>query len=171
MISALTTIPLARMSRRGLEDRPRLHLGDFRVGDAEPAAAMAHHRVELVEFLDAHADLAGRDLHLVRQGLWPASSCGTNSCNGGSSRRIVTGRPLIARNRSSKSARWIGNSLASACGGRLVVGQDHLAHRLDAVAFEEHVLGAAQADALAPKLRATFASSGVSALVRTSSCL
>ena len=30
---------------------------------------------------------------------------------------------------------------------RLVVGEDHLAHRDDAVALEEHVLGAAQADA------------------------
>jgi hypothetical protein len=30
----------------------------------------------------------------------------------------------------------------------LGVGQDHLAHRVDAVALEEHVLGAAEADAL-----------------------
>ena len=30
----------------------------------------------------------------------------------------------------------------------LVVGEDHLAHREDAVALEEHVLGAAEADAL-----------------------
>ena len=28
-----------------------------------------------------------------------------------------------------------------------VVGEDHLAHRVDAVAFEEHVLGAGEADA------------------------
>ena len=31
--------------------------------------------------------------------------------------------------------------------GLEVVGQDHLAHGVDAVALEEHVLGAAQADA------------------------
>jgi hypothetical protein len=48
----------------------------------------------------------------------------------------------------------------------LVVGQDHLADGDDAVALEEHVLGAAQADALAPNLRAWAASAGVSALVR-----
>ena len=35
---------------------------------------------------------------------------------------------------------------------RLVVGQDHLAHRDDAVALEEHVLGAAEADALGAEL-------------------
>ena len=32
------------------------------------------------------------------------------------------------------------------------VGQDHLAHRDDAVGFEEHVLGAAQADAFGAEL-------------------
>ena len=33
-----------------------------------------------------------------------------------------------------------------------VVGNDHLAHGLDAVALEEHVLGAAQADALSAEV-------------------
>ncbi len=33
-----------------------------------------------------------------------------------------------------------------------VVRQDHLAHRRDALAAEEHVLGAAQADALGAEL-------------------
>jgi hypothetical protein len=50
---------------------------------------------------------------------------------------------------------------------RLVVGQDHLAHGDDAVALEEHVLGAAEADALGAELAAVLASSGVSALART----
>jgi hypothetical protein len=51
---------------------------------------------------------------------------------------------------------------------RLVVGQDHLAHGGDAVALEEHVLGAAQADALGAELAGPLgASAGVSALVRT----
>ncbi len=50
---------------------------------------------------------------------------------------------------STKSARCIGRSFASArAAARLVVGEDHLAHRDDAVALEEHVLGAAEADAL-----------------------
>ena len=48
----------------------------------------------------------------------------------------------------TKSSRWYGSSLASAAFAVLdVLGEDHLAHRVDAVAFEEHVLGAAQADA------------------------
>ena len=52
----------------------------------------------------------------------------------------------------------------------LVVGQDHLAHRPDAVLVEEHVLGAAEPDALGAELDARRrASAGVSALARTPS--
>ena len=48
------------------------------------------------------------------------------------------------------------------------VGEDHALHDRQAVA-EEHVLGAAQADALGAELARRFASSGRSALVRTRS--
>ena len=62
------------------------------------------------------------------------SVCGRNSCSGGSSSRIVTGRPVMMRKISTKSSRCIGSSLASAARRpALVVGQDHLAHRDDAV--------------------------------------
>ena len=68
----------------------------------------------------------------------------------------------------AKSSRWYGSSLASAAlRSSSVLGEDHLAHRVDAVALEEHVLGAAQADAAAPNATALAACSGVSALVRT----
>jgi hypothetical protein len=33
----------------GLEDGAGLHLVNFRIGDSEPAAAMAQHRIELVQ--------------------------------------------------------------------------------------------------------------------------
>ena len=39
----------------GLEDRPRLHLVDLGIGDAEAAAAMAEHRVDLVQLRGARA--------------------------------------------------------------------------------------------------------------------
>ena len=56
-------------------------------------------------------------------------------------------------NSSTKSARCIGKSLASAARrGFLVLGQDHLAHGADAVLVEEHVLGAAEPDALGAEL-------------------
>ena len=49
----------------------------------------------------------------------------------------------------------------------LVVGEDHLAHGDDALALEEHVLGAAQADAFGAELAGLRRRAGVSALVRT----
>ena len=44
------------------------------------------------------------------------SSCssGINSCSGGSMRRMITGKPVIASNRPSKSSRWKGSSSSSA---------------------------------------------------------
>src|SRR3546814_16117019 len=36
---------------RRLEDRPRLHLVDFGISDAEAATAMAEHRVEFMQFV------------------------------------------------------------------------------------------------------------------------
>ncbi len=60
---------------------------------------------------------------------------------------MVTGRPAIARKRPAKSSRWKGSIFANAASrvGR-VLGHDHFAHLGDVI--EEHVLGAAQADAL-----------------------
>ena len=52
---------LLRDRNRGLEDRPRLHLVNLGIGDSEPAAAMAEHRVELVKLLDPAREQIGRD--------------------------------------------------------------------------------------------------------------
>ena len=65
--------------------------------------------------------------------------------------RMVTGSPAMARKRPSKSERWKGSSLARF--GPLIVslGQDHLLDERQSLRLEEHVLGAAQADPLAPR--------------------
>jgi hypothetical protein len=55
MISAFTAHALGLHVQRRLEDGAGLHLGDLGVGDAQAAAAVAEHGVELVQFLDAHA--------------------------------------------------------------------------------------------------------------------
>ena len=61
---------------------------------------------------------------------------------------MVTGKPSMIVNSSMKSWLCIGTIFASAARRPfLVVGDDHLAHRDDAVGVEEHMLGAAQADA------------------------
>ena len=150
MISRLHVDALRLHVQPGLDDGADLHLGDLGIGDAQPAAAVAEHRVELGQLVHAHADPGQRHARsCCAITFWPASSCGRNSCSGGSSRRIVTGRPFIARKMPSKSSRWNGSSLASAL-RRPASSSARIISRIgvDALALEEHVLGAAQADAL-----------------------
>ena len=136
---------------RGLEDRASLHFRDLRIGDAEPAAAMPQHRVRLAQrFLDDATQLGPSECPaFARAACSLRRRAGRNSCSGGSSSRIVTGSPSIASKIPSKSARCIGQQLGErATASALVARHDHLAHRGDAVALEEHVLRAAQPDAL-----------------------
>ena len=107
MISGTTLRPSFAQLARRLDDGARLHLGDLGIGDAEAHAAVAEHRVELVELLDARA-AASSSRRAPRRCLPLASSCaistirssrfGRNSCSGGSIVRMVTGAPCIALN-------------------------------------------------------------------------
>ena len=78
------------------------------IGDPEPDAAMAEHRVELVQLFDAREQrlsspssslplscpvASSRAMSTIR-----SSRFGRNSCSGGSIVRIVTGSPCIALN-------------------------------------------------------------------------
>ena len=51
----------------GFEDCARLHLGNFRKRDPEPATAMTEHRIELVQLVNTPRDLLNRHTKLVRQ--------------------------------------------------------------------------------------------------------
>ena len=83
----------------------------------------------------------------------PRPRGGRNSCSGGSSRRIVTGRPAIASKISSKSACWNGQQpVERSAPVGFAVRQDHLLHDRQPLVAEEHVLGAAEADALRAEL-------------------
>ena len=82
-----------------------------------------------------------------------ASSVGTNSCSGGSRKRTVIGRPSSAIIHGLEVALLHRLEL----GERLLallerVGADHLADGGDTVSLEEHMLGAAEADALGAEL-------------------
>ena len=137
---------------RRLEDRPGLHLGDLRIGDAQPAAPVAEHGVgfpQVLQFplvtLHGHPGLRGE----LRNSL------------------VIVGQKLVQR----RVERSYGDGIAvhdleypdevasldrQQPGQRLppaglVVGQDHLADRVDPVFFEEHVLRPAKADALGPE--------------------
>ena len=137
----------ARIERR-FQNGAGLHLGDFGVGDAQAAAPVAEHGVELVQVVDPHADLADRDLHLLRQlalsGLIVGHEFVQRRVEQTDRDRMPVHREEQALEVGALDRQQLGQRLAPA---GLVVGQDHLAHRQDAFAFKEHVLGATQADA------------------------
>jgi hypothetical protein len=54
---------------RRFEDRARLHLGDFRIGNRKAAAAEAEHRIELGEIAGPIGELARIGIHRARDFL------------------------------------------------------------------------------------------------------
>ena len=154
---------------RRLEDGARLHLGDLGIGDGKPAAAMAEHRVELVQRLGALA-AAFRPKPSWRAATSAISSSvfGRNSCSGGSSRRIVTGRPAMISNSSRKSERCIGSSLSSAARRSFSVSARIISRMATMRSPSKNMCSVRQSPMpSAPNERAMRASAGVSALVRT----
>ncbi len=133
----------------GLEDRADLHLVNLRVGDAEPASAVAEHRVHLGELVDllpqldeapSHVPRERRDLRLgVRQELVERRIEQTDRRRH-PAERAEDPREIVALE---------GDELLESRAPSLLVSrEDHLAHGHDAILLEEHVLGPAQADAL-----------------------
>ena len=149
MISGFTLMPDFWHFGGGLKHGARLHLGDFRMDDAEAAAAETEHRVELVQFLHALLMIFSTGMPILRaRSVCALSSCGRNSCSGGSRKRIVAGNPFNALKMPKKSPLLVRQEFRE----RVlpvgdVFGKDHLAHGVNAVALEEHVFGARQADA------------------------
>ena len=134
---------------RSLDDRLGLHDGDLGIGNGQTAAAVTHHRVELVQVGDDLLDLRDRLLLRLRQSLDVLFRGGNELVQ----RRVeeadgygVTAQSFVQffevgllhrlNLRQSRFALFDG------------VGADHLAERRNTVGLEEHVLGAAKADAL-----------------------
>jgi hypothetical protein len=137
----------------GLDDRPDLHLVDLGIRDAQAAAAVAEHGVGLVQFLGPLHQLLGvqagglghgHDVFFrVRQELVQRR---VEQADG--DRQAFHDREQLDEV-GLLEGRDLGQGRAAA---GLVVGQDHLAHGGDPGVVEEHVLGAAQADALGAEL-------------------
>ena len=112
--------------------------------------------------LDGDAGGLGHLLHLGR------GYCGRNSCSGGSSSRIVTGRPRMMRNSSTKSSRCMGRILASAARRPSMVSATIISRMATMRPPSKNICSVRQSPMpSAPKRRAMRASSGVSALART----
>jgi len=136
--SGMTFTPFLATWTTASKTARALHLGDLGIGDAETAAAVAQHGVELVQFLDALEQRREHGLEvldlgaeaLVGGGQFPllldigvrrmalstirSSRLGRNSWSGGSRVRMTTGNPSMAVKRPAKSRRCMGRSLASA---------------------------------------------------------
>ena len=132
-----------------LDDGAGLHPGDLREGDAQAAAAVAHHGVELVEAgnngLDIGHGLAhipGHQLNVLLLGGHELMERGVQEADGHGTalQGLVHGLEVALLH-----GLQLGQSLLPLLHG---VGADHLPDGGDAVGLEEHVLSAAQADAL-----------------------
>ena len=131
-----------------LEDGPRLHPGDL--GKEMPRRQPRCPSIGFISWRSA-------TLRATTRGSTPAwrathsrsfSPCGRNSWSGGSSVRIVTGpRAHRAEEADEVLALHREDLVERALAVLGLVREDHLAHRRDALAAEEHVLRAAEADA------------------------
>jgi hypothetical protein len=129
-----------------------LHRVDLGIRDGEAAPAVPEHRVELVqvfralrELLDGHPHRPRELLELLRLGRQKLVE-----------RRIEEadrdGQPAHLSKEADEVFALEREQLRQRGGAAArVVGQDHLAHPLDALLFEEHVLRAAEADPLGPE--------------------
>ena len=90
---------------RSLHDRAHLHRVYLGMADAQTATAMAKHRIQLGELHLAPARRVHSAPSASATSASSFSAWGRNSCNGGSSRRIVTGSPAMIDCRKRKRRR------------------------------------------------------------------
>ena len=133
----------------GIDDGRGLHLGDFRIGNGQTAAAVTHHGVKLVQRRDDLLELVGGDVQLTGDLLDIFLLGREELVQGRIQEADGNGQSVHHLIQSLEVALLIRQDLGQCLlAGIDVLGHDHFAHGLDAVAFKEHVLGAAQADAL-----------------------
>jgi len=137
----------------GLDDGAGLHGGDLRVGDSQTAAAVAHHGVELVEGGDDGLQLLHSHVHLLGQGDNVLLGGGQELVERGIQEADGDGLALHGLVQALEVGALHGQQLGQGLLPLLhSLGDDHLPHGGDAVGVEEHVLGAAEADALGAEL-------------------
>ena len=138
--------------RRRLEDGARLHFRDFRIRDAETAAAVPEHRIELVQFGDAALDVLHGDAELLREIELLLLRLREEFVQRRVEQADRRGKPLERAEDAREVAPLIRQQLVHRRAARgFVRRENHLADRVDAVAREEHVLRARQPDALRPE--------------------
>ncbi len=132
-----------------LDDGAGLHFGNLGIGVAQAAAAVAHHGVELGQGFHLGHDLRERLVHLLGHLLLALLIVGYELVQGGIQETNGHGIAVHGLEQPLEVAALHGQQLGQRyAAARLVVGKDHFADGLDAVALEEHMLRAAETDAL-----------------------
>ena len=167
---------------RGFKDRACLHLGDVGMHDAEPAAAEAQHRIELVQVLhplEQHGQLllqlAHRNAVILRHSLL-LFAAGVRKQRHVHHQVLALRQKLVQRRiqraddhrvsihgfeQPGKILALHGEQLLQRLVARLLVlGQNHGLHEWDAIGREEHVLSPAQANAFGSELARSFRIAG-----------
>ena len=157
MISTFGCLPALHLGDRRLGDRPDLQREQARAWSgragrrADPASGWTRAAAPPRRAASGRrrprpgAPLASASATLTDSSV----RSGRNSCSGGSSSRMLTGSPSIASSSSMKSLRCNGNSASSAASRSSTVPARMTRSISVAAVAEEHVLGAAQPDALA----------------------
>ncbi len=140
-------------AHRRLEDRASLHLRDLRIDNAKATPAKPEHRIRLAERLDDAIELVAREAERAREALRVLSAV----------REELVQRRVEQANRDGTAIHRLEDPLEvgtlhgeefrqGAPASALIPGDDHLAHPRDPIALEEHVLGAAEPNALGPEV-------------------
>jgi len=136
----------------GFEDSADLHFGNLGVFHAEAATAEAEHGVELVEFVHAGHDLLDGDADLLGEVELLLLAVGEELVERRVEEADGGGEAVEGFEDAKEVLALVGQELGEGSfAGGLGLGENHLAHGVDAVAFEEHVFGAGEADAFRAK--------------------
>jgi hypothetical protein len=135
-----------------LGDRRDLHHQDLGIGDAEAAAAVAEHRVHLMELRDPLLDFGDRNSGGVAHFLLTLGVVRQEFVQRRVEQPDGDRQALHRFENSFEVAPLVGEELLERrFASRLLFREDHLAHVGDPLGIEEHMLGAAKADAFGTK--------------------
>ena len=124
----------------GFKDGASLHLGNLRINEPETAATETEHGIELVKLLHALGDLVDRNAHFFREQVLRSVVVRQELVEG----RVEEpdgGRETV---QGFENAHEVALLVGQQLGERLlpiveVVGENHLAHGVDAIAFEREL--------------------------------
>ena len=135
--------------QRSFDDGASLHFGNFGISISQTATAVSEHRVRFGQRFDLVLNRFERNFQVVGQFLHLFFEVRNELVQRRIEQANRYGQPVHRFEQTFEVAaldrQQLGQRLAAS---GFVVGQDHFAYGLDAVAFEEHVLGTAQADTL-----------------------